>query len=65
MIAKPGGKQHVLRDTVGEGRVQKIVIDSGVPTGLIQVLNERGRYMYRAKIKLKKREKRFLPILTF
>ena len=50
MIAKPGGKQHVMRNTVGEGRVQKIVIDFGVPTGLIQVLKERGRYMYRAKI---------------
>ena len=40
MNAKPGGKQHVLRDTVWEGRVQIIVIDSGVPKGLIQVGGE-------------------------
>ena len=54
MNAKLGVKQHVLRDTVGEGRVQKIVTDSGVPTGLIQVLKERARYMYRAEINKKR-----------
>ena len=55
MNAKPGGKQHVLRDTVWEGRVQIMVIDSGVPKGLIQVSKERGRY--RAKMKLEEMSK--------
>ena len=57
MNAKPGDKQHVLRDTVWEGRVQKMVIDSDVSKRLIQVLKERGKY--RAKTKLEKRD--FFP----
>ena len=45
----------MLRDTVWEGRVQIMVIDSGVPKGLIQVSKERGRY--RAKMKLEEMSK--------
>ena len=56
MNAKPGGKQHMLRDTEWEGTVQKMVTDSGVPKGLIQVLKERG--WYRAKMKLEQMRKR-------
>lgn len=44
MNAKPGGKQLLLRDTVWDGKVQKMVYNVGVAKGLIQVLKERGRY---------------------
>ena len=44
MNARPGGKQPLLRDTVWQGRVQKMVFSVGVAKGLIQVLKERGKY---------------------
>ena len=44
MNAKPGGKQPLLRDTVWDGKVQKMVYSVGVAKGLIEVLKERGRY---------------------
>jgi hypothetical protein len=44
MNAKPGGKQPLMRDTVWQGRVQKMVFSIGVAKGLIQVLTERGKY---------------------
>ena len=44
MNAKPGGKQALLRDTVWDGKVQRMVFSIGVPKGLIQVLKERGKY---------------------
>ena len=51
MNAKPGGKQALLRDTVWEGKVQRMVFSIGVAKGLIQVLKEREvstRYETRA-----------------
>ena len=33
-----------MRDTVWNGKVQKLQLRIGVPKGLIQVLKERGRY---------------------
>jgi hypothetical protein len=42
MNAHPGGKQHLMRDTVWQGRVQKMVFSIGVAKGLIQILKERG-----------------------
>ena len=36
MNAKPGGKQHVLRDTIWNGQTHKMVFSNGVPKGLIQ-----------------------------
>ena len=44
MNARPGGKQPLMRDTVWQGRVQKMVFSIGVAKGLIQVLKERGKY---------------------
>ena len=44
MNAKPGGKQAKLRDTVWDGKIQRMVFNVGVPKGLIQVLKERGKY---------------------
>ena len=42
MNAGPGGKQPVMRDTVWDGKVQKMTLDNGVPKGLRIVLQERG-----------------------
>ena len=39
-----GGKQPQMRDTVWNGKVQKLVLRIGIPKGLIQVLKERGKY---------------------
>ena len=50
MNAKPGGKQHCIRDTVWQGRVQKMNTQDETPKRLIQVLKERESY--RRKMKL-------------
>ena len=50
MNANPGGKQHCLRDTVWQGRVQKMNTQDEIPKGLIQVLKERGRYGQKMKL---------------
>ena len=42
MNVKPGGKQLVMRDTVWDGRVQKMTLPDGTPKGLKRVLQERG-----------------------
>ena len=42
MNVKPGGAQPPLRDTVWNGRVQKLVDQRGVPKGMKQVLEDRG-----------------------
>ena len=44
MNAKPGGKQPKIRDTVWQGKIQRLVFNIGIPKGLIQVLSERGKY---------------------
>ena len=44
MNARPGSKQPLMRDTVWQGRVQRMVFSIGVAKGLIQILNERGKY---------------------
>jgi hypothetical protein len=40
MDAKPGGRQHCLRDVIWQGRVQEMNTHDGTPKGLIQVLKE-------------------------
>ena len=42
MNVGPGGKQPVMKDTVFDGKVQKLVNDSGSPKGMKLVLQERG-----------------------
>jgi len=42
MNVKPGGKQAVLRDTVWNGRLQKMVQPDGTSKGMKLVLQERG-----------------------
>ena len=42
MNAKPGGKQPLLRDTVWDGKVQKMVYSVGVAKGLIEVFVSSG-----------------------
>ena len=42
MNAGPGGKQPVMRDTIWEGQVQKLVDDEGVPKGMKAILKERN-----------------------
>ena len=49
MNAKPGGKQPVMRDTIWNGQVQKMVFNIGIPKVLIQVLRERGKYEHGMK----------------
>ena len=56
MNAKPGGKQPLLRDTVWDGKVQRMVYSIGVAKGLIQVLKERGRYRPGMKLEEMKAE---------
>ena len=56
MNAKPGGKQPCLRDTVWNGKVQRMVFNLGVPKGLIQVLKERGRYNGKMKLEDMRKE---------
>lgn len=36
MNAKPGGKQPLMRDTIWNGRVQKMLFNLGIPKGLIK-----------------------------
>lgn len=38
----PGGAQPCMRDTVWNGKVQKLVDDDGVPKGMLKILEERG-----------------------
>jgi len=40
MNVKPGGKQAVLRDTVWNGQLQKMVLPDGTPKGMKLVLQE-------------------------
>ena len=56
MNAKPGGKQPAMRDTIWNGRPQKMVFNIGVPKGLIQVLRERKRYVPKMKLEEMRRE---------
>ena len=42
MNVKPGGAQPKMHDTVWEGQVQKMCLDSGVPKGMKMILEERG-----------------------
>ena len=42
MNAKPGGKQPKMRDTVWQGKLQRLILNIGISKGLIQVLTERG-----------------------
>ena len=43
MNAGPGGKQLIMRDTMWEGRIQKLVDDNGIPKGMKVILEERER----------------------
>ena len=38
----PGSKQRLMRDTVWQGRVQKMTYSVGVPKGMRVILQERG-----------------------
>ena len=42
MNVRPGGKQVVMRDTVWNGEVQKMILPDGRPKGMKLVLDERG-----------------------
>lgn len=42
MNVRPGGKQPVMKDTVWNGEVQKLVDENGCPKGMKRVLQERG-----------------------
>ena len=42
MNVNPGGKQSKMRDTIWEGKPQKLCFNLGVPKGMKQVLKERG-----------------------
>ena len=42
MNVKPGGKQPKMRDTIWNGRVQKMNFSIGVPKGMKLILDERG-----------------------
>ena len=44
MNVNPGGKQPVMRDTIWNGKVQKMVLPDGRPKGMRMVLQERNRY---------------------
>ena len=56
MNAKPGGKQAVMRDTIWDGKPQRMVFNIGVPKGLIQVLKERNRYHPKMKLEDMRKE---------
>ena len=56
MNAKPGGKQPCLKDTVWNGKVQRMVFNIGIPKGLIQVLKERGKYDKKMKLEDMRKE---------
>ena len=53
MNTKPGGKQSCMRDTVWNGRVQKMVFNIGIPKGL---LKERGKFDKKMKLEDMRRE---------
>ena len=42
MNVNPGGKQRVMRDTIWNGKIQKMSYSIGIPKGLRVVLEERG-----------------------
>ena len=42
MNARNGGKQPFMKDTVWDGRVQRMITDEGVQKGMKTVLEERG-----------------------
>ena len=42
MNVKYGGKQPIMSDTVGGGKVQKMTLPDGTPKGLKRELQERG-----------------------
>ena len=42
MNVRPGGKQPLLRDTIFDGKVQKMILDDGRAKGMKTVLEERG-----------------------
>ena len=42
MNVYPGGKQAIMRDTIWDGNVQKMVLLDGTPKGIKMVLQERG-----------------------
>ncbi len=42
MSVNPGGKQPKLRDTMWDGKVQKMTFPDGTPKGMRRVLEERG-----------------------
>ena len=42
MNVRPGGKQPIMKDTVFNGEVQKMVTDAGLPKGMKLILQERG-----------------------
>ena len=42
MNAKPGGKQPKMRDTIWNGKLQKMNFSNGTPLGCIIVLREKG-----------------------
>ena len=44
MNANPGGKQPLIRDTVWQRKIQRMVFSIGIANGCIQVLKERGKY---------------------
>ena len=37
MNVRPGGKQPIMRDTIFEGQVQRMVLPDGTPKGLKMV----------------------------
>lgn len=54
MNVRPGGKQPVMRDTMFEGKVQRMVLPDGTPKGMKMVLEERNidtKDMVAAKMK--------------
>jgi hypothetical protein len=42
MNVNPGGKQKKMKDTVWQGKVQKMNFELGVPKGMRLILQERG-----------------------
>ena len=44
MNVNPGGKQPVMRGTVWNGEVQKLVDSKGIPKGLKVISEERDRW---------------------
>ena len=42
MNVNPGGKQPIMKDTIWNGQVQRLVTEDGIPKGMKLVLQERG-----------------------